>query len=66
MATATQLTRVIALAVQDATAQHPHDVERRATTFTQMLCGALQGLDYPDAARAIRSMLGAREPADGA
>ncbi len=66
MATTTQLTRVIALAVQDATAQHPNDVERRATSFTQMLVGAPHGLDYPEAAAAVRTMLGARAPADGA
>ncbi|KFC61933.1 hypothetical protein [Massilia sp. LC238] len=68
MATTTQLTRVIALIVEDAVAQHPTSVEQRALSFAQMLCGALTGLDYKDAAVAIRIMLGTRAPApaDGA
>jgi len=66
MATSSQIARVITLIIQDATAQHPHNVERRATAFTQMLCGAMEGLNHPDAAAALRTMLGVRAPADGA
>jgi hypothetical protein len=66
MATSNQIARVIVLATQDATAQSPGDVERRATAFAQMLCGAMEGLDHRDAAAALRKMLGVRPPADGA
>lgn len=66
MATATQIARVITLITEDATTQHPSNVEKRSTAFTQMLCGALEGLNYPDAAAAVRVMLGVRRPADGA
>jgi len=66
MATGSQIERVITMIVQDAVEQNPTNVERRALAFTQMLCGAMEGLDHPDAAAAIRIMLGVRQPATGA
>lgn len=59
---ASQIARVITLITEDATAQHPNDVEKRSTAFTQMLCGAMEGLNHTDAAAAIRTMLGVRTP----
>ena len=66
MAIASQIARVITLITEDATAQHPNDVEKRSTVFAQMLCGAMEGLDHPEAAAALRTMLGVRRPAAGA
>jgi hypothetical protein len=63
MATGAQIARVIILIIEDATAQHPNDVEKRSTAFTQMLCGAMAGLDHQDAAAALRTMLGVRTSA---
>lgn len=67
MATGSQIERVITLIVQEVLGNTPaNDVEQRTLAFTQMLCGALAGLDHPDAAAAIRIMLGVRQPAAGA